>query len=121
MTVQFTVAIDPTPAGRPRFTGGRAYISSKDRNYRQTLAIAARAAMQGLPPLTGALSCVIRLYRRLMATARNFGDVDNHAKGILDALSGVCFVDDCQIVSCRIDKIQADTPRVEVEISALED
>ena len=31
-------------------------------------------------------------------TAKNFGDLDNFLKAVLDALNGICYVDDRQVV-----------------------
>jgi len=43
-------------------------------------------------------------------------DCDNIAKIICDALNGIAYKDDSQIVSCIVDKYYSDNPRVEVEI-----
>ena len=68
-------------------------------------------------PLSGAISVAVNLYRKYQPTAKIFGDVDNHLKAIFDALNGIIFDDDSQVVTCTAmkftDKIR---PRVEVEI-----
>ena len=43
-------------------------------------------------------------------------DCDNIAKIILDALNGLAYKDDKDIVSCLIEKWYGDEPRVEVYI-----
>lgn len=43
-------------------------------------------------------------------------DIDNVVKSILDALSGVTYHDDTQVVAVFAEKYYSDTPRVEVEI-----
>lgn len=43
-------------------------------------------------------------------------DIDNIAKCILDALNGVAFHDDTQVVKLYMEKQYAEQPRVEVEI-----
>ena len=43
-------------------------------------------------------------------------DIDNVVKSILDALNGVAYHDDTQVVAVFAEKYYSDTPRVEVEI-----
>lgn len=43
-------------------------------------------------------------------------DLDNIAKAIADALNGVAYLDDSQIVSLNVSKVYAENPRVEVSI-----
>ena len=43
-------------------------------------------------------------------------DLDNIAKAILDALNGIAFYDDSQIVQLQVDKFYSDIPRVDVFI-----
>jgi Holliday junction resolvase RusA-like endonuclease len=46
-------------------------------------------------------------------------DADNILKAVLDALNGLAYNDDSQIVSARIEKLYSDNPRVEIVISNL--
>lgn len=46
-------------------------------------------------------------------------DWDNIGKAVCDALNGVAYKDDAQIVQAKVEKYYSDTPRVEVEISDL--
>ena len=43
-------------------------------------------------------------------------DIDNIIKSVLDALNGVAYHDDTQVVAVFAEKYYSDTPRVEVEI-----
>ena len=47
-------------------------------------------------------------------------DCDNVIKVICDALNGLAYHDDAQVVDARVVKLYGDTPRVEVEIEELE-
>jgi Holliday junction resolvase RusA-like endonuclease len=90
------------------------------------VAIAARAAMVGKKPMEGAVACRIELYfnvpksyacgKHLAArhnvikpTGRNFGDADNIAKSITDAVKGICWADDSQITRLIVEKRFTDT------------
>lgn len=46
-------------------------------------------------------------------------DSDNIAKAILDALNGVAYYDDSQVVGLTVKKEYGDSARVEVEIEIL--
>ena len=46
-------------------------------------------------------------------------DTDNISKGIKDALNGIVYPDDKQIVTEHIEKWYSDTPRVEIEIERI--
>lgn len=44
-------------------------------------------------------------------------DIENVSKAILDALNGIAYLDDSQVVSLSIKKFYDDNPRVEVTVS----
>lgn len=116
--IKITIEVDPIPQSRPRFSGGHAYQPKRNRDYRDEVQRAAVAAMHGHEPLAGEICATLKLFRRFKPTARNFGDVDNHAKAILDGLNGICFVDDAQIVRLTVEKFKdAKKPRAEVALT----
>ncbi|MBQ7493715.1 MAG: RusA family crossover junction endodeoxyribonuclease [Selenomonadaceae bacterium] len=99
----FEIHSDPIPLARPRFSRGRAYLSQRDRDYRALLQDAARRA--GVTqPTADELICRLEFYRRFKPSARAFGDLDNHIKAVFDALQGLLFDDDKQIVSVTASK-----------------
>lgn len=113
---------EPVPAARPRFGGGHAYQPKRNAEYRQRVQTAARAAMKGSAPITGAIEADVKLFRRFKPTARNYGDVDNHAKALFDGMNSVVYVDDRQIVRCLVEKFQDKVnPRAEVTIKKITD
>jgi Holliday junction resolvase RusA-like endonuclease len=48
-------------------------------------------------------------------------DMDNIMKIVADALNGVAFHDDSQIVDCMVRKFYSDNPRVEITVQNLEE
>ena len=46
-------------------------------------------------------------------------DVDNIAKAVLDALNGVCYLDDRQVVDLTVSKWYAEKPHIKVSIKPL--
>lgn len=119
--IVFEVLTEPVPLARPRFARGRMYLPQKSRDYRKILQKAARSAMDNFKPLTGALFCHLNFYRKFKATSRNYGDLDNHVKAVFDALNGICYGDDAQIVrfSAAKNTDKVEPPRIEVEIGVV--
>lgn len=134
-SVTFVVPGQPVAKGRPKFArqGGfvRAYTPEKTVAYETLVKLSAADAMQGAAPWSGPLSIELRLFvaipksttkRDLAAIAAGTflptkkPDADNVLKAITDALNGVVYVDDAQIVDVVIRKRYSDTPRAEVMV-----
>ena len=102
----------PPSANRYWRTGnGHVYLSAEAVAYKQTVGWTARE--QGISdPWAGDLGIRLRVYR-----ARKAGDLDNKIKVILDALNGVAWLDDSQIVYIEAHrKDDKDNPRIELDI-----
>lgn len=109
MIVQFAIKGDPVPKGRPRVTfrgrKPRTYTPARTASYEQAVALAAKVAMRGAKPHIGFVSV------RLSFTVRRMrSDIDNFAKTFLDAMNGVVYVDDCQVVHLEVTKTKGIWP-----------
>ena len=115
MTLTFSAELDLLPQARPRFgRGGRVYEPARMTAFKSAIRA---AAMAGSSPLSEPVACTLRFFRKFKATARNFGDADNLAKAVLDAVNGLAFVDDSQITRLISEKFtDMENPRVEVSI-----
>lgn len=135
---------NPVGKGRPRFrtvttTAGRsfvtAYTPAKTRHYSEDLAWAAKIAMKGRKPLLGPLKANVTAFfavppswtmrKRDAALAGSVfptgrPDCDNVQKEAWDALNGIVFADDAQIVKAEVSKIYAEQPKLRIEIRTLE-
>lgn len=102
--------------GRPRFTrGGHAYTPKGTRDYEMAI----REAYENAPgrppePFSGPIAVCINTYRQLpKSTPKSVlsepdthkPDIDNVAKIVLDALNGVAWEDDAQVVSLTVSKL----------------
>lgn len=138
MDILFLIPGEPTAQGRPRFSNRgpyvKAYDPEKSRNYKafvKCIAMDAMHAHNGLQPLETPINVNIKAFIGIPASkSKKFKaaalegvqrptkkpDCDNIAKIILDALSGIVYKDDKQIVSLLVEKFYADNPRVEVKI-----
>lgn len=137
--IQFTVPGQPVAKGRPKFTnvGGfaRAYTPKKTQEYENKVAAIARAAMRGIKPSSSPIEIMLELRMEIPASwtkakrlaaalgtvrATKKPDADNVLKGIKDALNGVCWVDDSQVVVLTVRKLYAAEPCVVVAVRVVE-
>lgn len=115
--INFVVEEDPLPQSRPRFSFGRVYEKAEVKAFKRIVGYRATATMNGHEPLEGMLICRLKFFRKFAPTSRRFGDFDNLAKSVCDAMNGIVFKDDSQIVSCTIEKFtDAGFPRAEIQI-----
>jgi Holliday junction resolvase RusA-like endonuclease len=135
--ISFIVYGEPVAQGRPRFARRgnfvKTYDPQKSAEYKDTVY---SVAIQNRPPelLQGALAVTIGCYRSIPASFSKRRtelaeageilpltkpDVDNYAKGIKDALKGVIWRDDSQVVKLTVTKRYSKTPRVEVTVREL--
>lgn len=113
MTLHFRVLGNPVPLGRPRFRviplgkkGGKprftvqTYPAPSSKKWTDTVRTLAKVQMGDAEPLSGALIATIAVTPGLTAQGKPrkaVGDLDNHIKGILDALNGLAYQDDAQV------------------------
>lgn len=132
MELQFTVLGRPRGKGRPRFGNGRTYTDKQTLEYEDRIATIAAAAMRYWP--AGAVSTPVsvrivvykgipvswsktRRQRALMGgEIPGKPDLDNVAKIVLDALNGVAYVDDVQVIKLSVSKLYSDDARIEVSV-----
>lgn len=95
-----------------RVVRGRPILSAEARAYK--VGVLLRARTQGMTPLDGPVCVSVTVYR-----PRRIGDLDNVLKGLLDALRGVAYADDKQVVEIHARRLDdAANPRVEVTVEA---
>ena len=132
--ISFTVYGEPVAQGRPRFTTvaghAMAYDPKESRDYKQCVRLAA-LEVRPEKPLEGALSLAVTVYKSmpksmskkkaaqaiagdLRPTTRP--DLDNLIKGIKDAIKGIIWKDDSQVVNIYAAKWYGEVPRVEISV-----
>jgi Holliday junction resolvase RusA-like endonuclease len=110
------------------------YVPAETRAYQRALALTAKVAMRSKPPLTGALCLLVTAFMRVppswsrkkrdMALAGTLRptvkyDWDNYGKNASDAIKGIVWVDDTQVVDGRVIKVYDERPRLRVEVTPL--
>lgn len=111
--MKLTIPGEPVPKQSTRFGKGRAYQSPKVEAFERKVRFYAIA--QKLQRLAGPLSVSAAFY---LGNARRV-DLDNLWKGVSDALNGVAWEDDSQLVEVHLSKaIDRASPRIEVRVEA---
>jgi Holliday junction resolvase RusA-like endonuclease len=140
MMLEFEVPGAPKPHPRPRAysRGGHAAMytpkPAQDRKY--NIQQYAKRAMEGYPPWAGPVSAELtfimprpaamnwkrRPTPRVHHIKKN-ADCDNLAKGVLDSMNGVVYLDDCQVWCLIVTKWIAaggEAPRIIIRLELLE-
>ncbi len=133
--LEFTIPGEPVAKGRPRMTRqGRAYTPKKTVNYETLIQECFAIAYPGHQPITGPLGLKIDAHFTVPASwslkkqrqaydgqlrPTKKPDIDNVIK-CMDALNGIAWKDDSQIVTVIASKWYSDRPRVEIEITEVE-
>lgn len=126
---------NPVPKGRPRFAKRGKFISTytptKTREYEDLIRMAGKDAMNGLNqflvPLTVHMDCYMQIPKSTSKKLRQKmldgeiqhtkkPDLDNMAK-CADALNGIVWNDDSQIVRLVLTKQYSDYPRLEITVT----
>ena len=128
----FTVYGSPVAQGRPRFArvGNfvRAYDPDKSRTWKQDVKAAVLDQLNGAPEIhDGPLWLKLffhlprpkSLPKKVMHHVKK-PDADNLAKAIKDAMRGVVYRDDSQIVALEVRKQYGDPPRVIIAVEQID-
>ena len=129
----FTVEGIPVGKGRPKFARRGNFVSTytpkKTVDYESTVKAAGKVAMGSTEPLETPISLYLYIrvpipasYSKRVTAACLDGsqkptkkpDLDNIGKAIMDALNGICYKDDSQIVNIHASKVYATVPGVDV-------
>lgn len=129
----FTVPGIPVAKGRPRVTKYVTYTPQKTKDYENLVRWSCKSKYKD-KPLNGPIRVDIIFYMLIpkgtskkRTKAKIKGDIlptkrpdwDNMAKAITDALNGIAYNDDNQIVETHIYKYFSDNPRAEVKITQI--
>lgn len=111
--------LEPVTFKRPCTSGKRRYEPEDYKRFKEELGYVARRVMGEREPLSEPLRAQIEIYRRVKISSLNYGDLDNHIKACLDALNGICYKDDRQIVEIHAKKLKG-APKVIIRIGRAE-
>lgn len=126
MKTKFVIPLDAVPQGRPRFYNGHAVDPPASKKFKDDVAQIVAAQKDSDELITSPINVLIEIYRSAKTfgkkngvTNKRYGDIDNLAKGILDALTGIIWADDRQIFELHVYKKLADEPLIIVKMMHL--
>lgn len=132
--VRFTIEGKPRQYERIRRDGrsGRWHNTRQYDAAKEIVTVAAKQLMQGKPPFAGPVVVVYHCWRPipiryskikraacLSGSLRPISvpDLDNYIKMVMDAVNGIIYVDDAQIVDMIVRKWFGDPPRITVSFN----
>lgn len=137
--MKFTVPGEPTGKGRPRVVRNgaftRAFTPQKTASYENLVKLEYQSQSKGMTFNDRQIRMDIKAYyalaksdskRRRMEKLSGAlrptkkPDIDNVYKIVADALNGIAYRDDSQIVAASIEKHYSEQPRVEIEITEVQ-
>jgi Holliday junction resolvase RusA-like endonuclease len=128
--IRMIFPIQPLPKLRARMTrAGHAYTPPQTRQYENTLRVMARVQAGGLAPLIGPISLRVKFILACPRRTKNVlpcvrPDLDNYLKAVKDAMNGILWKDDGQVVHLAgwklYDKRAGGEPRIELEAESVE-
>ena len=131
----FEVPGEPRGKGRPRFNRhtGVTYTDSETRAYENKIITHYRQSVKGFRfPDDGYISVDVTVVYPIPKSATKASvaaikegkilpkkkpDIDNVIKAVLDALNGIAYKDDCQVVTVSGNKIYGQDPKLIIKIS----
>ena len=131
--IKLTIPGEPVAKGRPRVTRYGTYTPEKTKNY-ETLVKELYFVKHKQTLFEGELKINIKAYFRIPKSASKKKraemisgkirptkrpDWDNVGKTVTDALNGVAYEDDSQIVSATVEKYYSNEPRTEIKIERI--
>jgi Holliday junction resolvase RusA-like endonuclease len=120
--------VEPTVKARPRVTrSGHTYTPAKTKVAENAISLLAKSAHK--KPLEGPLKLKAIFYiqrpKKLKTTyPRGSGDLDNYLKLVSDALNGIFWVDDAQLVEIHVKKMYTEIgerPKIILSVESLPD
>lgn len=127
-----TFYINPVPASRPRVTRWSTFFPKKYTKYREDMDVATANIL--FTPFEGSVYTELDFFiqipkswtkkKKLAKQGKycdNNADIDNYCKAVLDALNGVYYKDDSQVVMIKARMFWSNTPRTTVTITKLEE
>lgn len=121
----FLLDFEAIPKGRPRLGRGRVYTPSRTVNYEKKVKKALQAQFHE-DVITSPLHMNIRFYFKKAKSCKSKYmtkrlDLDNLIKSLSDAMNGIVFHDDSQVVSIDALKAYDSHPRIEMTLYEFED
>jgi len=119
--ISFSCDGTPVPQGSMKVINGHILHSqgSALAVWRSTVALSARFA--GAKPVEGAIGIeIVFRVRRPKTVKRDYPtvapDLDKYIRGVLDALTGIAYLDDSQVIDIKAEKVYSDMAGADIKV-----
>lgn len=119
--ISFSCDGTPVPQGSMKVINGHILHSqgSALAVWRSTVALSARFA--GAQPVEGAIGIeIVFRVRRPKTVKRDYPtvapDLDKYIRGVLDALTGIAYLDDSQVIDIKAEKVYSDMAGADIKV-----
>lgn len=118
--ITFNFQIDPVAKGRPRLGRGRTYTPQRTKDFENRIKSMAQQQYRN-GPMKGALSVTVVFFiKKPASVTRDYPtvkpDLDNLEKSLFDALNGIAYEDDSQIIELSASKKYGEIGGIFVDI-----
>ena len=119
-SINFTADLEPVPFKRVMQNGKRRFNDRRYSEFKDALGTLAKCAMHGQAPLSGFVKLRADFFKLKPKniSSRSWGDVDNFLKAVMDALNGIAYHDDSQVVQAIATKNFGE-PKIFIELEEL--
>ena len=117
--IKFTAPISPVPFMRA-IPALHVVNPKRYRQFKADLGWFAKQAMHGREPFKGAIKLHADFYKLSPKNplSQRWGDGDNFLKAVMDALQGICYLNDAQVKKAAFEKFYGE-PHIEIELEEL--
>ena len=117
------INIRPIPKQRPRLSKFAVYTPKKTADYEKLIAYEWKRRYKNLI-LKGAVKLdLLFCFKKAKSCKKDYHtkrpDIDNLEKAILDGLNKTAFVDDCQVVEMKSQKVFSDVDKIVITVTEL--
>lgn len=113
----------PIPKQRPRLSKLAVYTPKKTADYEKLIAYEWKRRYKDLILKNAVKLDLLFCFKKAKSCKKDYHtqrpDIDNLEKAILDGLNKTAFVDDCQVVEMKSQKVFSDTDKILITVTEL--
>lgn len=113
----------PIPKARPRLSKFAVYTPKKTADYEKLIAYEWKRRYKNLILKNAVKLDLLFCFKKAKSCKKDYHtqrpDIDNLEKAILDGLNKIAFVDDCQVVEMKSQKVFSDVDKIVITVTEL--
>lgn len=118
------INIRPIPKARPRLSKFAVYTPKKTADYEKLIAFEWKRRYKNLILKNAVKLDLLFCFKKAKSCKKDYHtqrpDIDNLEKAILDGLNKTAFVDDCQVVEMKSQKVFSDVDKIVITVTEME-